>query len=83
MREPASRPGSGATMMAMLLERPGAPLRASWLPVPRPADGEVLLKVGACGVCRTDLHIVDGDLAPHLLPLVPGHEVGREVYAFT
>jgi len=73
--QPVGEPNAGATMMAMLLEAPGAPLRASRLPVPRPADDEVLIKVGACGVCRTDLHIVDGDLAPHLLPLVPGHEV--------
>jgi alcohol dehydrogenase, propanol-preferring len=62
-------------MRAMVLDRPGAPLRAATLPVPTPGTGELLLKVGACGVCRTDLHIVDGELAPHRLPLVPGHEV--------
>jgi alcohol dehydrogenase, propanol-preferring len=62
-------------MRAMVLDRPGAPLRAATLPVPTPGTGELLLKVDACGVCRTDLHIVDGELAPHRLPLVPGHEV--------
>jgi propanol-preferring alcohol dehydrogenase len=68
-------PAPGATMRAMVLDRPGAALREALLPVPIPGEGELLLKVSACGVCRTDLHIVDGDLAPHLLPLVPGHEV--------
>lgn len=62
-------------MLAMVLERPGEPLRAVALPVPEPGPGEVLVRVLACGVCRTDLHIADGELAPHLLPLVPGHEI--------
>lgn len=70
-------------MKAMMFEAQGLPMRLVELPRPKPAAGEILLEVRACGVCRTDLHIVDGDLAPHLLPLVPGHEVGREVYAFT
>lgn len=63
------------TMLAMLLEQPGQPLRAKRIPVPEPAANEVLLRVTACGVCRTDLHIADGELAPHKLPLVLGHEV--------
>jgi len=62
-------------MRAMLLDAPGRPLRDARLPVPEPSPRQVLLRVSACGVCRTDLHIVDGDLpAPHL-PLVPGHEI--------
>ncbi|QGZ42884.1 zinc-dependent alcohol dehydrogenase family protein [Pseudoduganella flava] len=68
-------------MRAMVLDRPGAPLRPSRLPVPVPGPGQILLRVGACGVCRTDLHIVDGDLAPHRAPLVPGHEVAGTVAA--
>ena len=50
-------------MQAMVLERAGAPLRAASLQVPEPGPGEILIKVAACGVCRTDLHIVDGELA--------------------
>ncbi|AJE45185.1 zinc-dependent alcohol dehydrogenase family protein [Celeribacter indicus] len=65
-------------MRAMVLERPNAPLLARDLPVPDPGPGEVRLKVEACGVCRTDLHICDGELSDPALPLVPGHEiVGR------
>lgn len=66
---------AGATMKAMLLDAPGRPLRPAVLPVPRPSGRELLIRVSACAVCRTDLHIVDGELAPHLLPLVPGHEI--------
>jgi D-arabinose 1-dehydrogenase-like Zn-dependent alcohol dehydrogenase len=65
-------------MKAMVLERAGTPLRACDLPAPHPGPGQLLVRVGACGVCRTDLHIVGGDLAEPVLPLVPGHEiVGR------
>jgi alcohol dehydrogenase, propanol-preferring len=65
-------------MRAMVLERPGAPLSFMERPDPRPADGEVRVRVAACGVCRTDLHVVDGELPNPKLPLVPGHEiVGR------
>jgi len=65
-------------MRAMVLERPGAPLSFTERPDPRPADGEVRVCVAACGVCRTDLHVVDGELPNPKLPLVPGHEiVGR------
>jgi len=60
---------------AMLFEAVGRPLRAADLPVPEPGSGQVLLRVGACAVCRTDLHVVDGDLAQPKLPLVPGHEI--------
>lgn len=55
------------------------PLRLSEVPVPAPGPGEVLVRVRACGVCRTDLHVVEGDLDPHRSPVVPGHEVVGEV----
>jgi propanol-preferring alcohol dehydrogenase len=65
-------------MQAMVLERSGQPLRAAELPVPKPAPEQILIKVLACGVCRTDLHVFDGELAHPKLPLVLGHEiVGR------
>ncbi len=57
------------------------PLRLVELPVPQPGAGEVLVRVRACGVCRTDLHVVEGDLEPHRSPVVPGHEVVGEVAA--
>ena len=67
-----------STMLAMLLERPGSPLRLAEVRRPNPAAGEVLVEVAACGVCRTDLHVADGDLANPKLPLILGHEiVGR------
>jgi alcohol dehydrogenase, propanol-preferring len=70
------------TMRAMLLERHGTPLKSVDLPVPEPAAGQVLIRVEACGVCRTDLHLVDGELPHPLLPMIPGHEiVGRVVSA--
>ena len=62
-------------MRAMLLDGPGRPLRDATLPDPRPGGGEVLLRVHACGVCRTDLHVVDGELEHPKLPLVLGHEI--------
>ena len=65
-------------MKAMVLEKPGAPLRLVDRPMPAPEPGQVLIEVAACGVCRTDLHVVDGDLPHPKLPLIPGHEiVGR------
>jgi propanol-preferring alcohol dehydrogenase len=62
-------------MRAMLLDRPGRPLRPADLPSPRPGPGQVLLEVRACAVCRTDLHVIDGELPEPKLPLVPGHEI--------
>jgi propanol-preferring alcohol dehydrogenase len=62
-------------MRAMVLERQREPLRPADLPDPQPGPGQVLISVAACGVCRTDLHIVDGDLAESKLPLVPGHQI--------
>jgi propanol-preferring alcohol dehydrogenase len=63
----------------MVLDAPRVALRSAELPDPEPAPGEVLLRVRACGVCRTDLHIVDGELARPKLPLVPGHQIVGEV----
>lgn len=62
-------------MLAMRLARPGEPLVAQILPDPEPSDGEVGLRVTACGVCRTDLHVVDGELPPRTCPITPGHEI--------
>ena len=62
-------------MKAMQLAAPRTALELADLPVPRPGPGQVLLKVRACGVCRTDLHVVDGDLAQGKLPVIPGHEI--------
>ncbi len=68
-------------MLAMVLEAPGRPLRLLEVPVPRPGPEQVLIRVGACGVCRTDLHIVDGELTEPKLPLIPGHEIAGTVAA--
>jgi alcohol dehydrogenase, propanol-preferring len=59
----------------MRLHSAGEPLRLEEVPVPEPQSGQVLLRVSACGVCRTDLHVVDGELPNPKLPLVPGHQV--------
>ncbi|HEX2528671.1 MAG TPA: zinc-dependent alcohol dehydrogenase family protein [Geminicoccus sp.] len=66
-------------MRAMLLDAPGQPLRLVDLPVPEPGPGQVLVRVAACAVCRTDLHVVDGELPEPKLPLIPGHEIVGEV----
>lgn len=68
-----------STMHAMVLESSGQPLVFKTLPLPAPSSNQVLVKVIACGVCRTDLHIVDGELGSPKLPLVPGHEIVGEV----
>lgn len=62
-------------MRAMLLEAPRQPLQAADIPAPKPDTTQVLVKVAACAVCRTDLHVVDGELPNPKLPLVPGHEI--------
>ena len=62
-------------MHAMVLHSQRRPLQATELPTPTPAPGEVLVQVRACAVCRTDLHVVDGELPKPKLPLVPGHEI--------
>jgi propanol-preferring alcohol dehydrogenase len=67
-------------MRAMVLEQPRQPLHEAELPEPEPGSGELLIRVHACGVCRTDLHIVDAELPGPKLPLVPGHQiVGTDV----
>lgn len=67
-------------MDAMVLERAGHPLVWKKLAVPKPNPGQVLIKVIACGICRTDLHVIDGELSQPKLPLIPGHEIiGRIV----
>lgn len=77
----ADNPGTvPATMRAWTVRTPGR-LEAAELPVPHPAEDELLVRVRACGVCRTDLHVRDGDLPPHRSPVVPGHEVVGEVVA--
>jgi alcohol dehydrogenase, propanol-preferring len=68
-------------MRAMVLDAPGQPLRAAELPEPEPGPGELALEVVACAVCRTDLHIVDGELTEPKLPLVFGHPIVARVAA--
>ena len=68
-------------MQVMLLDRPGLPLKPAELEVPEPGAGQILIKVAACGVCRTDLHIFDGELPHPKLPLVLGHEIVGHVEA--
>jgi propanol-preferring alcohol dehydrogenase len=72
-------------MLAWQVAQPGPisshPLTAVDRPMPEPGPGELLLKVAACAVCRTDLHVVEGDLPPHESPVVPGHEVVGHVTA--
>src|SRR5262245_27905881 len=62
-------------MRAMILTAPRTPLQEANLPAPRPGRGQVLIRGHACGVCRTDLHVVDGELPNPKQPIIPGHEV--------
>lgn len=66
-------------MKAMVLEEPGTKLKLEDKPDPSPDKGQVLLKIHVCGVCRTDLHVVDGELKDPKLPLIPGHQIVGEV----
>ena len=68
-----------ATMRAMLLEAQKQPLRLADVPTPQPGYGQVLLKVSACAVCRTDLHVLDGELPDPKLPLILGHQIVGKV----
>ena len=70
-----------ALMRAMVLDRPGLPLTMRERETPAPGRGEVLVQIAACGVCRTDLHVVDGELPRPKLPIVPGHEIVGRVAA--
>jgi len=80
--------GAMTQMTAMQLDRPGAPLRPVTRAMPRPGPDELLIAIAACGVCRTDLHVLDGEVTAHR-PVIPGHEVvghvlesGSEVIGF-
>jgi propanol-preferring alcohol dehydrogenase len=67
---------TGADMMqAMVLRAPHRALESVSVSRPRPAAGQLLVKVDACGVCRTDLHVIDGELPPARSPIIPGHEI--------
>lgn len=72
-------------MKAMVLDRPGpiesAPLAEREVPTPAPGASEILVRIDVCGVCRTDLHVVEGDLPPHKQPIIPGHEIVGHVEA--
>src|SRR5438067_4786042 len=68
-------------MRAMVLEKPRTPLTMRARATPAPAAGEILVEIAACGVCRTDLHVVDGELPDPKLPIVPGHEIVGRVAA--
>lgn len=65
----------------MVCDEPGRPLREAELPDPEPRPGQLLLRVAACGVCRTDLHLIDGELADPAYPVVPGHQIVARVVA--
>ena len=68
-------------MRAMVLHQAGMPLQDEVVADPLPGLGQVLVKVAACGVCRTDLHVVDGDLTDPKLPIIPGHEIVGHIAA--
>ena len=68
-------------MRAMVLREQNQPLVMTDMPIPTPTDSQILIRVSACGICRTDLHVVDGDLHEPKLPLIPGHQIVGEVVA--
>src|SRR5438128_3108835 len=70
-------------MQAMVLQQLGERLVPVERPDPQPSDREVRVRVAACGVCRTDLHVVDGELPNPKLPIIPGHEVAADSAAFS
>lgn len=69
-------------MRAMILNTPGKPLQEVDLPIPTPGSGQVLIRVHTCGVCRTDLHVVDGELTQPKLPLIPGHQIVGTIVSY-
>jgi alcohol dehydrogenase, propanol-preferring len=69
-------------MLAMVLDEPGGRFELTEMPRPEPGPGELLVRVRACGVCRTDLHVVDGDIRDGRYPVVPGHQIVGTVAAF-
>src|SRR6478672_13652122 len=69
------------SMRAMVLDAPGQAVQMRTLPCPQPAADQLLIKVAACAVCRTDLHVVDGELPNPKLPIIPGHEIVGRVAA--
>src|SRR5690242_67497 len=69
------------SMSAMVLDAPGQCLNSRTLPCPQPGPDQLLIKIAACAVCRTDLHVVDGELPDPKLPIVPGHEIVGRVAA--
>jgi alcohol dehydrogenase, propanol-preferring len=76
-----SAKNSSEIMQAIILESPGKPLRKADLPRPNPGHSQLLIRVLACAVCRTDLHVIDGELTKPKLPLIPGHEIVGTVAA--
>lgn len=66
-------------MRAMVLNQPRVPLQCADVPIPEPGPNQIRIRVSACGVCRTDLHVVDGDLTEPKLPLIPGHQIVGQV----
>lgn len=68
-------------MRAMVLTQPGQSLQLQECPIPEPGPGQLLIRVTACGICRTDLHVLDGELAEPVLPLIPGHQIVGEIVA--
>ena len=73
--------GIPAKMRAMVLRRQREPLQELEVPVPGPGPDQVLVRIRACGICRTDLHVVDGELTEPKLPLIPGHMIVGTVAA--
>src|SRR5881296_2580612 len=68
-------------MRAMVLDKPKQSLQLRDMPKPKPGRGQLLVRVGACAVCRTDLHVIDGELPNPKLPLIPGHQIIGKITA--
>ena len=68
-------------MRAMVLTEQGSPLQLQDIPIPEAGEGELLIRISSCGICRTDLHVLDGDLKEPVLPLVPGHQIVGSISA--